>query len=764
MINFEQVEQLLEDYVIQFTEDQLNYLVENRIEFIKTSNKDKISTAHDPESEKMSSDKIVDTIASKIDPTTRKEHTQWLVNRYKAGDFKLSDAKDMKKLMTSYETGKSFLENKNLNDMKSVSHLRDSLAPVKARAEKKPEEDESPDETMPTIFEGEHGKGYKVPSKSTSIKNYGPAGKLAKTNWCTAAAGRSNMYTGYVGGKYTLHLDNGHIMQVNHQSNQLMDIQNKPVKLETDPRFSDHQDTVKAFLKKTHELEGKPQSGVMDRYVGKDPEELQRLIDEHKGAYAAVKADTNQHKWNSAREFKQADNALQVHLTSDGDVPDHIFDQLKSLGHHRETWSGDHIFSDSTDYTPLLANNKLIKQKHIDSIVEGYVKNPDSGVFNSEDNFKVALAHPKLSSDAAHMAIGHILSDKVSDSARSRLIDHMIDKSQNLKPEHFNRLVTSSGMKHYAVQSAHSSSTLPHEFLQHSLDNHGYAAVARRHEITPEMADKIAEVGDHAATSALAHNTNVPKETVFKAIDKARDAKLPIQHIIEREDFEPADVTKIVHGITDGRYQANTNGWRHSNKLSRSDIQHVLNHPNVNQHIDRYDYPITRNNRVRSDDLDTLLKNPAANSDKVAEAVVASSAVKPKHIDAALNMASPKVKDTIIGRLLDSEDTVHELATSGHLHDVLKSDTSIHNKHRVIAHPNVQLSHFEAVKDNHRFHGVISSSKNAPPSILHSLATSPMDHVRLNVAENPNSLNETRKLLSTDQDPEIAKIAARKMK
>ena len=60
-------------------------------------------------------------IAKKIDPTTRKEHTQWLVNKYKSGDFKLSEGKDIKKALSQFEDAKPHLQSKDLNSIKSYS-------------------------------------------------------------------------------------------------------------------------------------------------------------------------------------------------------------------------------------------------------------------------------------------------------------------------------------------------------------------------------------------------------------------------------------------------------------------------------------------------------------------------------------------------------------------------------------------------------------------------------------------------------------------
>lgn len=112
-LTLEQLDKILNESVDYLTEENMHILIENRIDFIKNAVKDKLSTEHDPESANLSSDKIVDTIAKKMDPTTRKTHTEWLVNRYKAGDFKLSDHKEVKKAINSYESAVPYLTNKD---------------------------------------------------------------------------------------------------------------------------------------------------------------------------------------------------------------------------------------------------------------------------------------------------------------------------------------------------------------------------------------------------------------------------------------------------------------------------------------------------------------------------------------------------------------------------------------------------------------------------------------------------------------------------
>jgi hypothetical protein len=160
--------------------------------------------------------------------------------------------------------------------------------------------------------------------------------------------------------------------------------------------------------------------------------------------------------------------------------------------------------------------------------------------------------------------------------------------------------------------------------------------------------------------------------------------------------------------------------------------------------------------------LESLIASPSFNSESKDHvgAILRSHALNSNVVNKLIGKTG--ITKDLADKLLSS-DTNPEHVSSSALHSVLDSDdATLHSKHKALFHQSTQLSHFNKVKDDIRFHGAISNSKNAPPSILHSLATSLMDHVRYNVANNPNTEKRTHDILKTDQNPEIAKISVKK--
>ena len=131
----------------------------------------------------------------------------------------------------------------------------------------------------------------------------------------------------------------------------------------------------------------------------------------------------------------------------------------------------------------------------------------------------------------------------------------------------------------------------------------------------------------------------------------------------------------------------------------------------------------------------------------------------------------PSTVDALIKRF-PSDSNVHlailnskSPAIEGrHITHVIENAPLRTTKIEALEHPANQFSHFEKFKNDRRYHGAISASENAPPSILHELSSSTMEHVRKNVANNPNTEKRTLDILKTDQNPDIAAIATKKAK
>lgn len=738
MFKIEQINLLLESNIEELTEAQLELLVENRLEFIKNSNKDNIPREHDPESSKLSTDKVVDHIATNIDTSKNKSHTQWLVNRYKAGDFKLSDSKNVKKVVDSFAASKNHLELKDIGEYKSLTHLKDSIAPVKAKVKAVSDKNKETTTDMPVVFQENGATGYKVPNKKTSIANYGPHGKLAQTRWCTAANSDNNMFDGYKGGKYTLHLDNDHILQLHHQTNQLKDVDNQEINLKKDSRFAQHKDTIDNFAKVTHELEGKPDSKLV-KQEAPDQNTIDAAIKQHDDALSDFERNRAQGGYSTTSEVSRRHNDI-TNLLANASLSDDQFDKLEKFKTIPNSWSNDIGIVNMTEHH---ASSPNIKPEHISRIAKYEVSDE-------------LIKNPNNTVDSNHAIVDNI---KTEHSANM-----FAKKSVGALPEHFAKIEhLSPDFKKSAIMNCNTDTNIPKHYfddLKNSEDE-TLLTISRHPAIPEHIAEHINNTsGSARVLRGLTENHSVPFHIAKSAFVKAGGN---LRNIIEHPQANKESITELVNHHLDNPTSATGSNWLHSSRLSKDNIKQIINHPSAMINMSRYGPSLTDAVNVKSSDLETLINknefDPKSN-DHVG-AITKSRVVNTKVLDTLLN------KTGMTNRLSKSilDDIPPEHISSKHLHDILDSDeVSIGDKHKTLFHQSAQLSHFNKVKDDVRFHGAISNSENAPPSILHSLATSAMDHVRLNVAKNPNTEKRTYNILKNDANTEIAKISEKKAK
>lgn len=762
MIDQKSIIFLLEEKYNILTEEQIAYLVENRIEFIKNAVKDKISTEHDPASAKLNSDKIVDHIANKIDPTPNKSHTQWLVNRYKSGDFQLGD-KSIKKTLESYEESKKHLENSDLNSYKSISHLRDSLVPVQSRVkavrERTAEEKSSAD--MPVVFQEGGNTGYKIPSKSASIKNYGPNGKLAKTNWCTAAEGK-NMFNGYNGGKYTLHLDNGHILQLNHQSGQMMDIRDKNVDTVHDPRFSDHRGIINKFIKHTHELEGKPDSNLLPREE-LPSHELDAMLDHHdKLLNKFDRSDTNYYGANSnlRHEINNHENMMRGALSNANPTDRQMKRLMDAETIDKNSYS--EIKLNKGNLAKSITESPFAKPEHLHTVAKLFtpddLKTTDIQTTNDIRNL---YQNKNVSAETkTHIA------NLIAKSGNKRAAEHFAQHGNKLSKDHFDTVANIGSAKYFALHNK--SSIIPEQYFhdeKKTIDED--PSIAGLPQLPHSIAGEILNDNNENTIKHLVTNHGLPKHYIHTALEKLKDLTLKqyehinVGDIINHPEFEQEDVDRVVSNLMKLPKLHGSTSWLESSKLSDNAISNIVAHPS-GQYSSVLNAP-----RAKSKHIDALLDNENIKNDIQDSSyvfslghIINSNALKPSNMDKllALQPSTRNLKKII-------EDTDSEKLNAKHLHAILDNPNVVTTiKHKIPFHDSVQLSHFNRLKDEISMHGAISKSPKTPPSILHELASSPLDHVRLNVANNPNTLNETHHLLKNDPVQEIAKISTKKAK
>lgn len=172
------------------TEEQLQFIVENRIEHLKKSNPE-LSTAHDPHGEHKDAGAIIDHFATHADPSPKKTNTQWIVGQYKKGHIRQEDAGRVHSALSNFERYKGKLANKDLNSYKKVSDVEDATAPHEGTfASKKEETRAVKHEGADLKYEDDHITIHHIKNEDAA-KHYGKG-----TKWCTAADS-NNMFNHY---------------------------------------------------------------------------------------------------------------------------------------------------------------------------------------------------------------------------------------------------------------------------------------------------------------------------------------------------------------------------------------------------------------------------------------------------------------------------------------------------------------------------------------------------------------------------------------
>ena len=221
-------------------------LLENRIETLKTKVfKDGFNTSHDTQAQHKDTSDIVDHFADKADPTNKKIHTQWILNQYKRSKIRQEDHPRIREALSNFETHKGKLENKDINQYKSLSDVEAAVEPhlgtttTSNRQEKKAIKSEGSD-----LVHNDEERGVTVHHIKTeqAACSYG-----AGTKWCTAGK-KDNMFNAYnKDGPMFVIQHGGRKYQFHNASYQFMDEKDNNVK------FNElHPDIQKSLSKSEH--------------------------------------------------------------------------------------------------------------------------------------------------------------------------------------------------------------------------------------------------------------------------------------------------------------------------------------------------------------------------------------------------------------------------------------------------------------------------------------------------------------------------------
>ena len=693
----------LDHYDIPLNESY-QILIENRIDFVKTNLGPKITFDHDTTGKIKEPNALIDHIAAKVDPTASKAHTQWVGTQYAKGNIRQEDFPRVKKALKGFEMVKKNLVNKDINAFKTVSDLEDHVAVQKPRTESDIKAKSTSAAEVSTgldkQYESEHGTGFKIPNMKTSISMYGDSGKLAKTNWCTAANSDTNAFNSYKGGKYTFHTPENNVLQIHHQSGQIMDVKNHHVNLSSDPRFSHHAEGIKDFIRQTHTDEGFDTNNKSSLYkragVGMTKEGIaaseQNAEKEMTGSYPRISRDhldslsTNPH---SPEHFEKVHNFIKQQGYQGSWYDDHIKAQ-HSLTQNPNT--PPHILKDIHDYHSQ----------------------------NNGDN------HGILNALAGNPSLPHEIRSHYSEypefASRRDLTPHEIENiskdtvaSQKLAGNHMVHLPAHIQGTILRRGNATSINNLAHRpdvdtsVADDLFVNHGYG----QHNLTTHIAKKL---------SSGVVDSNVSKFIPGQASSEVYNREDISPHTKERmvmdgkvqvADIKPEHADVAVKG---GAYRDTALlGLKHLSKDHAEEIGNrvidtgsnhhslntVFNHPKMPEHV--------KTAAIRS------YANSSANngSDKFKE----FNNIQPHHIDA----------------ILDSGNT----ESIRHIPDM----------------KTVQKSHFDKMVDNKQLHGAIVNSKSAPPSVLSKLAaTSTSDYIKSKIASHKNTPADVKASIKFDSD------------
>lgn len=709
-------------------------LTEDRIDYLKQQYKDKLPTDHDELAKHTDTDKIVDHFADKADPTSNKVHTQWLLNQYKSKNIRQEDAPQLKSTLQDFEKTKNSLEKKDLNQYNSVGELRDAVATQKAPVERAMKEKESAEarkgSDMPKLYDQDGVQGFKIPNKETSIKNYGPGGVMAKTNWCTAANSENNMFNHYKGGKYTMHFPNGEVLQFHHQSNQIKDKNDSEIN-EGDPRFKDYEHHIGNFIKQTKGDE--KDSRIAKRFQTYTPEEVDAGIESwnnpnhyfgrshtlHDIAKRAKLTDVQIEKIkNSHKSKNEYDSHPADHLLSNSNIS---IDKLEPL--IKEAYKSPK----SPTLLSNLSENSNLKGKYLDKLLKHHMEQ----VGTSEPLIKLAEKNSHLSESN----INEIL-DKKSTLANTLAKNHGI----TLTKEHQDKIIDKTSKSEGTPQALYSMS--------------------ERKDLHPESVDKLIDLNNLGVNVNLIdnHQANLSSDHIKKLI---RNSNVPQVARLFNSDHE---------NMKDNREAAFNNILRHTKEFPKESVFGMianskhLTKDHVNKMIEAGDNAphskgdiyrkISNHKKLDSGQISNLLDKPEAS--QYADSLLQNNRLKPEHLHKIMdNMLEENHHEDILNHPSTNTEVLHKLFDKG----------NTLTRNNILHHPKAQLSHFNKAMDmGTKMHGAISSSPSAPPSMLHDLADSPLSFVRSNVVKNKNTLPETHAKLINDSLPEIAALAKKKYK
>ena len=629
-------------------------LLENRLDFIK----DKLNHLHDG---------TVDHIAEHIDPTKNKKYTEWLIGRKLKGDWH-PDEGEIRTSLGHFDKAKSDVHDTNIKNhtiksMMDVAQLVKTSKPAKVSQ-------------LHKIFEHEGAVGFEIPDRETSVHFYGPASQHP-TNWCTAAAGNRNMFDNYEGGKYTLHLPNGHFLQLHHQSHQLKDPQNQEINLQDDPRYSGHLSTIEKFMRQTGENED--HTTLTERHFGIPYAEFKRRMDDI--------VDNDRH----TEMYRLSPNIIHHPLT------DKQFNYLMESVYFKHIAANRHLTHEQMNN--IVHNDYLMNNN---SFVQTLAKNPVLKDPEHVDRVFSTLSNKDLpeAGQIHNLTNAHI--NKLIDADGFALMG--LVKSKQLSEHHLNKLLDKEP-KYIAQQAAHF--TVPEKYRKHVFDSikqhtsHSFLnQFAQHNHITPdEMDDYIESTKSDIDQHKLLDNKFIQPHHVDRIVDNTKFHDPEISEFLGKPDL-------ISYKKINDSHIEKLLAPPFSFKPTRETLQNYLNKPTATTAMadklhDAADLDMSARalNEIgyhRLKDYNPELLNTSFHASQYAKDLNYHPKMKAQHLSAMLN----------------------GLAKGFTLHSTLLSEDSLN---KILNHPNLNMKHIEQLRNDwgvdERYNNLINSHPRIAPMI-----------------------------------------------
>ena len=725
--------------------ESFELLTEDRIDYLKTQYKDKLSTDHDQLAKHKESDKIIDHFASKADPSTGKVHTQWLVGQYAKKNIRQEDAPQLKSTLNDFALVKDNLEKKDLNQYKDVGELRDAIATQKATVEKKVKakktEAEEKSASMEKLYDEDGVTGYKIPNRAASIKNYGPQGTLAQTHWCTAANSDNNMFNHYKGGKYTMHFPNGEVLQYHHQSGQIMDRYDRPVQ-EGDPRFAEHEHHISKFVNQTAKNES-GESALMKRFKHYEPEEIEHHLSQYEKA-ASTKQEARDMRYHPSHEHIAS-------IATHAQLSDEHFDRIKALPSYTDYWGN----KESPNYN--LGSNKKLTHGQVGKLL-ATTNEDDRNTFMSQlmSNRAVKGEH-----------LDHLISMRGS---LKNKVNPSIDlaTNPNLQQHHIDELIKDKNT-HKDLSQNHGINLTPEHQKQILASGEYNADFASRKDLHPDTIDHLTKHATGYAAEKLIENphTQLSDHHVSNILDRKRTDGIHMGgKLFASPNISPESRDKVfdqalrkpmgveLSDIVKSRFMTKD----HVGRMLDAHDFHKADQPDAAKSLL---YHAVNSPKTSNEHLTRIVNSLDKNNNNIISRLLDNKSLKPAHLSAIHDhISAPEndatgYKEKLLEHPAVNADILHSVFDRGHNLD----------KTAVLHHPAVQASHFQkAMNHGQVLHGAITSSPSAPPSVLSKLADSPFSFVRQNIASHKNTDNDTLKKLADDSNKEIAATAKKRLK